>query len=174
VRGGAGLVVLVLVGGIIVLIFLESKRKTGAATTAPAAGLTNDPYATQLISLQSQIIDASGALGKTAGGAAGAVTGYGVSSAEQNVAKGLGETPVDPATIARLQNNAAQNGLTAGATVGANVGGAGGGALGGGVGGFFGGLGTSLHNAGVSWDFAADWLKTGGTADQLGLPKWGG
>lgn len=165
-RGGAGLVVLVLVGGIVVLILLESKRKSGGTSTGVSTGATNDPYATQLISLQSQIIDASGALGKTAGGSVGAAAGSAVSSGEQNVAKGLGATPLTEQQIYDLSHNSAQNGLVAGTTVGANVGSAAGGAAGAGpfdfIAGFFSGAASS------------ELLRKGGIADRLNLPKWGG
>jgi hypothetical protein len=155
-----------LVGGIVVLILLESKRKTGAATTAPSAGLTNDPYATQLISLQSQIIDASGALGKTAGGSVGAAAGSAVSSGEQNVAKGLGATPLTDQQIYDLSHNAAQNGLVAGTTVGANASSAAGGAAGAGL--------FDFIAAWFSGAASSEFLRSGGVADRLNLPKWGG
>lgn len=164
----APLIAFLILGGAVAFVLWDSQRRKPKPT--PDTTTTNNPAVTQVDSLtksvddlSSQVTELSGKIGKLGGGSAGAAAGNAVSAAEQQGALGLGSTPLTHDQIVNATANSSLNGLTIGATSAANVATAAGGATGAGpfdfLAGFFQGAASS------------EFLKKGGIADQLGLPK---
>lgn len=177
----APLIAFLVIGGAVIYVLWDvSRRKTISASpstvngyappvivvTTPTGG--SDALQQQVDALAKAVSDKGTMTGAAAGAAVGSTVGAGVgtgvATGEQGLSRGLGITPIDEATANRLAQNAAANGLVAGTTAGANTSSAAGGGAGASTFDFLAGF---LRGAASS-----EFLRPGGVADKLNLPKW--
>lgn len=166
-----GAAILVLAAAIVLPDFLRSLRaspRTDPGVGAPLIpGSVNDP---SVLALQARLDSLAIMIGSGVGGVAGGGVGSAVSGSEVGLARGLGANTISDAEIQSIVERTAGAASAAGAAGGTNTGTVAGEGIGSGLVSFILGAPAGALRAAA----ASDLLKTGGLADRLGLPKWGG